>query len=385
VFGLAYLGFVMAVAIRFGAIPFHFWAARLADAAPEVTLPMLMAWSPAAFTVVALAWTDQSVAPLLLPLSVERALIVAVGSVSVVLGTVAALVQDDLEHVVGYTIIADAGVAILGLAALNPAVWEPARTWVLVFVMVRSAFAAWAVAMRGTFGTRRIAELGGWVFRAPLLALAFALIVVAAVGWPGFVAWQARATLIDLTLDGPFLVVVTAGALAQIAVYGRLLIVGLGPRSTAVAGGAGARPHWPAAVPRRPMVGQSGAERGFERMSHSLSATLDVAWVVPAALQANRVLIAGLLVLALSGLAFGVASGGFGVPAAAAAVPGQVTGPTGSEPPGAESAPPQESVPPQESPSQASETPPSQLPSSSEPAPASSPPAGDPSFQPAQP
>ena len=64
VFGFAYLGFAAAVAIRFGAIPFHFWAARLADAAPEVTLPMLMAWGPAAFAIVALTWADQSVAPL---------------------------------------------------------------------------------------------------------------------------------------------------------------------------------------------------------------------------------------------------------------------------------------------------------------------------------
>ena len=47
VFGLAYLCFAIAVAIRFGVIPFHFWAARLADAAPEVTLPVLTAWGPA--------------------------------------------------------------------------------------------------------------------------------------------------------------------------------------------------------------------------------------------------------------------------------------------------------------------------------------------------
>ena len=113
VFGFAYLGFAAAVAIRFGAIPFHFWAARLADAAPEVTLPMLMAWVPGAFAIVALTWADQSVAPLLLPLTAERIAIVAVGAASAVLGMVAAGIQDDLEHVVGYTIIADAGIAIL--------------------------------------------------------------------------------------------------------------------------------------------------------------------------------------------------------------------------------------------------------------------------------
>ena len=45
-------------------------------------------------------------------------------------------------------------------------------TWILVFVTVRSAFAAWAVAIRGAFRTRRISELGGWAIRAPLLAIA---------------------------------------------------------------------------------------------------------------------------------------------------------------------------------------------------------------------
>jgi proton-conducting membrane transporter len=362
VFGLAYLGFATAVAIRFGAIPFHFWAARLADAAPEITLPMLMAWSPAAFAVVALAWVDQSVAPLVLPLSFERALIVAVGAVSVVLGSLAALIQDDLEHVVGYTIISDAGIAILGLAALGPDTWEPARTWIIVFVMVRSAFAAWAVALRGAFGTRRIGELDGWVVRAPLLAFALGLIAIAAVGWPGLVAWQARVTLVDLTLDSILVVAVMAGALAQIAVYGRLLWIGFGRPSEAVARGASERPRWPAPVPSRTVVGQSGMERAFERSSHLLSAVLDTLWVVPAALRANRILIAGLLVVTLSGLALGVAAGGFGVPAAAAAVPGDVSGPTGSGPPDGESAPPA-SVGPSRTPPPAESPAPSESPS----------------------
>ena len=102
VFGLAYLGFGTAVAIRFGAIPFHLWAARVADAAPGIALPLLMAWGPAAFAAVALVWIDRSVAPLVLPLTAERALLGVIGTVSIVLGLLAAWIQDDLEHVVGY-------------------------------------------------------------------------------------------------------------------------------------------------------------------------------------------------------------------------------------------------------------------------------------------
>jgi hypothetical protein len=321
VFGLAYLAFGTAVAIRFGAIPFHLWAARVADAAPGSALPLLMAWGPAAFAAVALVWIDRSVAPLVLPLSIERAVIGAIGAVSIVLGLVAASIQDDLEHMVGYSIVADAGVAVLGLAALDPAAWEPARTWLLVFVVGRSAFAAWVVAAHGGFGTRRLPELGGWVRRAPMLAVALVLIAIASVGWPGFVAWEARSKLIDLVLPDPIAVVVTIAPLGALVIYGRILLVGIRPRSPAVADGRGERPRWPAPLPRRPIVGQSRAERSFERVSHALGGALDVLWVVPVAGRTNRMPAAAMAVLLLSGLAFVVGAGGLGVTDAARAVP----------------------------------------------------------------
>src|SRR5918995_369231 len=56
VFGLAYLAFALAVALRFGAIPAHQWAARLTDSVPETTLPLVTALGPAALAIVALAW-----------------------------------------------------------------------------------------------------------------------------------------------------------------------------------------------------------------------------------------------------------------------------------------------------------------------------------------
>jgi hypothetical protein len=397
VFGLAYLGFAAAVAIRFGAIPFHFWAARLADAAPDVSLPMLMAWGPAAFAVVALAWADQSVAPLLMPLSVERALVVAVGAVSVVLGSLAAWVQDDLEHVVGYTIIADAGIALLGLAALDPAAWEPARTWVLVFVVARSAFAAWAVAVRVAFGTRRIDDLRGWALRAPILAIGLAAIVVASFGLPGLAVWEARAGLIDIALDGPFVLLVTLGAFAPLAVYGRLAAIGVGRPSDTVARATSQRPSWPAGPSAGPVngladgttdAGRAAARdpgRRVARATNAASGGLDLLGTVPAALRANRALVAAVMVLVLGGISITVSAGGFGLPAAAGAVPGGVPPPIESEPPGSETEPPASVPPPAESgePSPAAG---SGSPAGSGSAPAGSGPAGsatlEPSFQP---
>src|SRR4029079_13696012 len=63
VFGLAYLAFALAVAIRFGAIPAHRWAAGRTDAVPETTLPLVTAIASAALAIIALAWADASIAP----------------------------------------------------------------------------------------------------------------------------------------------------------------------------------------------------------------------------------------------------------------------------------------------------------------------------------
>jgi NADH:ubiquinone oxidoreductase subunit 2 (subunit N) len=321
VFGLAYLAFAIAVAIRFGAIPFHLWAARVADAAPGVALPLLMAWGPAAFAAVALVWVDQSVAPLALPLGNERSLIATIGAVGVVLGLVAAWIQEDLEHVVGYTIAADAGFVVLALAGLDPAVWEPSRIWLLVFVVGRSAFAAWVVAIHGGFGTRRLPELAGWARRAPGLALALAVIGLAAVGWPGMVAWQARSALAHLALPDVLALLVTIAPIALVAIYGRILWVGVGPLGDAVRDGRGERPRWPVPWPHRPIAGVGTVERLFERASHAFAAVLDVLWALPAATRLNRMPLASIAVLALAGLAFAVSDGGLGVPQAARAVP----------------------------------------------------------------
>jgi NADH:ubiquinone oxidoreductase subunit 5 (subunit L)/multisubunit Na+/H+ antiporter MnhA subunit len=368
VFGLAYLAVVLAAAIRFGAIPFHRWAARLADSAPEIALPLLLAWAPAGFAVVALAWVDRSIAPLLLPLQVERATVLAVGVATIVLGAAAAWLQDDLEHVVGYSIVQDAGFVILGLAILDPVAWQPTRTWILVFVVAKTAFAAWAVAARTRFGTRRIADLGGWARRSPGLAVALVVIATATLGVPGLVAWQVRAHLVELSVvEGPFRVVVMLGGLASLAYYGRVLAIGLREPSALVAAAPSERPRRstpPAAAiaGSAAAAGAFGDEADIQLTSRTFSPS--IARFEPrvvAIWTANRAPIAsvGVLVLALTALA--VAAGALGGPAAAAApapepvapsetfMPGQTEPP--SPGPGEQASPgPRQSAVPGESP-----------------------------------
>ena len=324
VFGLAYLAVAMAVAIRFGAIPFHGWAARLTDTTPETTLPLVTASAPAAFAVVALAWADRSIAPLLVDLDPVRAVVLAVAVASIVLAAVAAWIQDDIEHVVGYSIIGDAGVVLLAIAALDPEAWAPARTWILAFVVARSAFAAWAAATRATFGTGRLDELRGWAVRVPALAAVLGGIVLATVGLPGLAAFEARAALVSLALEGPLAAVVLLATFSPLVYYGRLFAIGVGrrgrerPRGTNEALGS-LRPRF-----QLPDV-------------TALPAWASRTW------GANRPLTAVIGAALVAVLALAISFGAFGVPEAAAALPPSLDGviesfePDG--PPPAESSP----------------------------------------------
>ena len=227
VFGLAYLAFAVAVAIRFGAIPFHLWAARLSDVVPETSLPILTALAPASLAIVALAWVEAAVIPLQEDLTPERAIVLAIAVASIVLAAVAAFLQDDLEHILGYSIVGDAGVVILALAVLEPGAWGPARIWILAFVVARCAFAAWIAGVRTGLWTGRVADLRGWARRSPILAVAFLVIALASVGLPGFAAFDARTDLAQLALDQPFSIALVIAMLAPLVWYGRLFVIGV--------------------------------------------------------------------------------------------------------------------------------------------------------------
>jgi hypothetical protein len=320
VFGLAYLAFALAVAIRFGAIPFHAWAARLTDVVPEAELPLVTAWAPAAFAIVGLAWMDASIAPLLVDLTTPRILILAIAIATIVLGTLAAVIQDDLEHLVSYAIVSDAGVILLAVAALEPEAWGPARTVILVFVVGRSAFATWAAATRTTFFTGRIADLRGWALRAPILGAAFGVMVLGSVGLPGLAGFDARLRLVDLALDGPVMALVLLATFTPLVTYGRLLLIGL------------ARP-----VP--------GTEAG--RVGGPLVSPIDVSAMRPwlrTTWSANRTFVAGAGAFLLALLAAAVMLGAFGTVEAASGTAPTLEAPTESFEPGepAESGLPEE-------------------------------------------
>ena len=258
VVGLLAVAVALVVGVRLGVMPFHLRVPRLADVAPPISLPLLLAWIPVPLVVAALAISDRLLAPLALPLDGERALIVGVALLTLVTASLAAWVQDDLRHTVGYLVIADAGLVLLGFAALDPAAWGPTRTWLVAMAASKTALAAWAAVAEDRFATRSVPDLRGWLRHSPILGAGFALATVATFGLPGWVAFNARIDLAELAAGPPVDAILVLAAFATLPTYLRLLAVGTGPATSRVRGAAperfvrGRRPFWQRSAPVAP-------------------------------------------------------------------------------------------------------------------------------------
>ena len=293
--GLALLTMVAACAIRTGLIPLHVWAARFMEGVSPLAIPAAFAWGSAAFVLVALDWSQVALEPAAAG-DAERWLIVIAAMASIVLGGLAAMVHDDIEHVLGYSILQDAGVAVLAFASLDPGVVAAARNWLVASATVKTALAAWASVVRTTYGGHRLDDLGGWARRSPALGVAFAGILVAAIGLPSMALFQARTDLVSSAMPG-FGQVVAIIIAAMPAIYlGRIAVAGLAPVSPAVAAGLSGRPRW----------------TGGRAVGWSEGPLTQAIRAIPTELRANRAPLMALGVLVLAVMALLTATGGAG-------------------------------------------------------------------------
>ena len=352
VLALAFLVLAAAVAVRSGTVPFHVPAALLSRSGEGLGLVLSLVWIPTGFGLVALSWNASifGVGGDWLDRAVVAVQIVAVATL--ILGAVGAMLHDELEEIVVYSIVQDAGFILLALTAQTADAQGPARLWLLAFVIAKSALVAWAATASWTFESSSLGELCGWLRRSPVLGMALVAIVIATIGWPGSPVFEARATLVRLGLPDWAHFVGTAAILLSLAYYVRLLAVGMLTPTATVRRAAGDWLHWPRLrtadddaaepVPAEPAANAEGltaaaAETAAVRKTPTHAAApineaelggasarrrdddgphrphhLAIRHRLAAAWRLNRPFQASVLVLATAALAAAVAFGGFG-------------------------------------------------------------------------
>ena len=268
--GTAAIVLAAAVSVRTGAIPFHATVARVLPRAGLVT-PFVLIWAALPLVVVAAGVLAAGIAPASSEgLGLERAAIIVVAALTLLVAPVVAAVTDDLDHVVAYSIVMDMGLVILAFAARDP-VWEPLRTWLLVVAASKSALVGWSVAMRARFGSVQLRDLHGWALHSPVLGGALAFIAVATIGVPTFAVAAVRRDIADAVFDEPLATVAFLVGLLAIVPYLRLAAVGLTAPSPAVRRAPPERVRRPPAWIERARAAAAARAAGRSRVAASAS------------------------------------------------------------------------------------------------------------------
>ncbi|MDP9233070.1 MAG: NADH-quinone oxidoreductase subunit N [Actinomycetota bacterium] len=183
--GLLSLGAVLLIVglgFKIAAVPFHMWTPDAYQGAPSpVTGFMAAATKIAAFAAI-LRLFDA----ILFPLRWDwRPLVIGIAIVTMIVGSVAAIVQEDVKRMLAYSSIAHAGFVLTGVIAANDQGVSGALFYLATYgLTVVGAFAVIAVLAGRDERRVRLTDYKGLFYEHPLLAGALTLFMLSLGGVP---------------------------------------------------------------------------------------------------------------------------------------------------------------------------------------------------------
>ena len=224
ILGLTFI--VVAVAFKFGAVPFHMWLPDVYEGAPtSVTLFIGTAPKIAYFALIlrllahGLAGTAADWTLMLTPLAV----------LTLIVGNVVAIVQTNLKRMLAYSTIGHVGFIVLGFVAGTPSGYTAALYYMLVYVLVAlGAFGVILLASRKGFEADKLDHYKGLYQRDPLLALVMMVLMFSFAGVPPMVGFWAKLRIIQALWETNHLgLVVVALVMSVVGAFYYLRVVKL--------------------------------------------------------------------------------------------------------------------------------------------------------------
>jgi NADH-quinone oxidoreductase subunit N len=196
-FGLVFV--VAGLVFKFGAAPFHLWVPDVYQGAPTcVTL-----FIGSAPKIAALAMTFRLLVDAMPHLAGQwQQLLLLVAIVSMALGNIVAISQQNLKRMLAYSAIAHMGYMSLGLLAATPNGYAAALFYMLVYaVMSMGAFGTLVLMSKAGFDAELFEDLRGLNARNPWLAFMMLVIMFSMAGIPPAVGFFAKMGVLDALIQ----------------------------------------------------------------------------------------------------------------------------------------------------------------------------------------
>jgi len=215
---------IVGLGFKVAAVPFHTWTPDVYQGSPSpVTGFMAAAAKAAGFAGLIRVLTFG-----LQPLHDDwRPAIWALAVLTLVVGSVLAIVQTDVKRMLAYSSINHAGYVLVGLHANNIDGVAGSQYYLLTYAFtVLGSFAVVSVVARRGDGSTSIEDYRGLYFRKPLLAVAFTLLLAAQAGVPLTTGFLAKFSVIRAaTTEGDYSLGIIAMLVTAVAAFFYLRLI----------------------------------------------------------------------------------------------------------------------------------------------------------------
>jgi len=205
---------VVAIAFKFGAVPFHMWVPDVYHGAPtSVTLYIATVSTLGSFALIFRLLAHGLAG---LP-EVWTQMVMAIAVLSLLIGNLVAIAQTNLKRMLAYSAVANAGFVLLGFATGHPAGYQAALNFTIAYVFTTlAAFGMILMLARRGFEHDEIADFKGLSSRDPMLAAMMLVLMFSTAGVPPFIGFWAKLWIIQALLGGAHVGVATFAVLISV-------------------------------------------------------------------------------------------------------------------------------------------------------------------------
>jgi NADH-quinone oxidoreductase subunit N len=217
---------IVGLGFKVAAVPFHMWTPDAYQGAPAPVTGFMAAATKLAGFAALIRLLDA----ILFPLRTDwRPLLLGIAVLTMVVGSILAIVQEDLKRLLAYSSIAHAGFVLTGIVATNDRGVSGSLFYLATYgITVLGAFAV--IAFLGGRDERRtkVDDFRGLFYDSPLLAGALTLFLLSLAGVPATVGFVGKLVVFGAAVEAGYSWLVVVGVLSSAVAaffYLRVLVV----------------------------------------------------------------------------------------------------------------------------------------------------------------
>lgn len=213
------------IAYKISAVPFHFWTPDVYEGSPVATTALLSVASKAAGFAVLMrflraGFTDSAMSTNDIWVSLSSFdwsyLVAIISVVTMTIGNLLAIWQDNVKRMLAYSSIAHAGYMLMGVMVMNTAGIEGVLFYFITyFLMNFGAFYVVQLVANKT-GSENINDYVGLAYKNPYIAVAMTIFLISLTGMPPFAGFLGKLFLFTPVVEAGYIGIAVIGILNSV-------------------------------------------------------------------------------------------------------------------------------------------------------------------------